>query len=95
MSLSIGQDAAYIGIGRSKFSVWLEGAPVELDEIDYVTYILGATFHEPVRRVHDSETGFRLEASSWGGFTLHAKAVQKDGGEIPMKHKLVLRSREQ
>lgn len=91
MALSIEQNQEYKGNGRWRWSVWLGGPAAELDSIDHVTYILHPTFHNPVRRVSDRETNFRLETSGWGTFTLHANIVHGDGHEISLDHELVLR----
>jgi len=53
-------------------------------------YILDSTFHNPVREVSSRENNFRLEGSSWGTFTLYAKAVHKDGHEASLQHHLAL-----
>jgi transcription initiation factor IIF auxiliary subunit len=90
MSLSIQQDTTYLGRDRWKFSVWLEGSPEELDQVDHVMYILDRTFHEPVREVDNRATKFRLEAASWGAFEMHAKAILKGGGETVLHHDLKL-----
>jgi len=90
MELSLEQEASYVGKNRWKWSVWLEGSPAELDEIDHVIYILHPTFHDPVRRVDDRYTKFRLDTSGWGTFKIHAKAVHRDGHETALEHDLVL-----
>jgi transcription initiation factor IIF auxiliary subunit len=61
-----------------------------LDDIDRVVYILHPTFHNPVREVEDRGSKFRLETSGWGTFTIHAKAVHRDGRETPLHHDLKL-----
>jgi transcription initiation factor IIF auxiliary subunit len=90
MALSIQQTAHYLGHDYWKSSVWLEGSPEELDNVDRVVYILHPTFHNPVREVDDRSTKFRLDTSGWGTFTIHAKAVHRDGRETPLEHDLVL-----
>jgi transcription initiation factor IIF auxiliary subunit len=90
MALSIQQDLRYLGQERWRWFVWLEGAPEELDAIDHVMYVLDPTFHNPVREVANRETKFRLEDSTWGAFTLYAKAIHKDGLETRLQHDLVL-----
>ena len=90
MALSIKQDLHYLGQDRWRWAVRLEGAPEELNDIDRVTYVLDPTFHNPVREVADRETKFRLEDSTWGAFTLYAKAIHKDGLETRLQHDLVL-----
>jgi transcription initiation factor IIF auxiliary subunit len=90
VAVSIQQSQSYIGSDRWGWSVWLDGDPEELDSIDYPLHILDPTFHNPVRRVDDRTTNFRLYASTWGAFTLHANVVYRDGRETPLKHDLVL-----
>jgi len=90
MALSIQQDAQYLGKNYWKWSVWLEGSPEELDDVDRVVYILDPTFRNPVREVEDRSTKFRLDTSSWGTFTIHAKAVHRDGRETRLDHNLEL-----
>ncbi len=90
MALSIQQSQEYLGKDHWRWSVWLDGAPEELDSVDHVTYILHSTFHNPVRRVSDRATNFRLETSGWGTFTLHAQIAYRDGRESPLEHELVL-----
>ena len=90
MALSIQQSAEYLGHDRWGWSVWLEGAPEELRNVDHVEYILHPTFHNPVRRIDNRETKFRLETTGWGTFTIHAKAVHQDGRETSLQHDLLL-----
>ena len=94
MSLSLRQDSTYIRNGRWKWGVWLEGDSEELDQVDHVMYVLDRTFLDPVREVDTRATKFRLETSTWGAFTMHAKAVFKDGREIHFQHDVVLASPE-
>ena len=90
MALSIQQSQQYVGHQRWRWSVWLSGSSEELASIDYVVYILHPTFNTPVRRVDDRTTNFRLEASGWGTFTIHAKVIHHDGREATLDHELVL-----
>ncbi len=91
MALSLKQEEHYAGQERWKWSVWVDGSPEELDQIDHVVYILHKTFPNPVREIGDRESNFRLNTSSWGTFTIYAKAVRRDGQQIPLQHELVLR----
>ena len=90
MALSMQQSQKYLGKDRWQWSVWLEGTPEELNSVDHILYILDPTFHNPVRHISDRMTNFRLDTSSWGTFTIHAKAVHRDGRETPLHHDLVL-----
>jgi transcription initiation factor IIF auxiliary subunit len=88
--LSIQQSERYVGNSRWQWSVWLNGESDELDSIDHVVYILHPTFIDPVRRVDDRTTNFRLDTSGWGTFTIHARIVHRDGHETALEHNLVL-----
>lgn len=90
MPLSIEQSQEYLGNDRWRWSVWLSGPQEALDAVDHVLYILHPTFHQPVRRIGDRSTNFRLDTSGWGTFKLHAKVVYRDGQEAPLEHDLVL-----
>ena len=90
MALSIEQSQEYVGNERWRWSVWIGGAPEELDSIAHVVYILHPTFHNPVRDVTDRASNFRLDTSGWGGFIIHAKVAHHDGHETPLNHELVL-----
>jgi len=90
VSLQIAQDAKYEGEDWWQWSVWIEARTAELDAIEFVQYTLHHTFAQPVRRVSDRSTRFRLNSSGWGGFTIYAKAVQKDGSEVMLQHQLKL-----
>lgn len=90
MPLSIEQSERYVGNDHWQWSVWLNGNPDELDSIDHVVYILHSTYINPVRRVADRATNFRLETSGWGAFTIHANIVHQDGHETALKRDLVL-----
>ena len=90
MALSIQQSQEYVGSNRWRWSVWLNGTPEELDSVDYVTYILHPTFHDPVRRISDRTTNFRLDTSGWGTFTMHANIVHRGGHQTTLNHDLVL-----
>lgn len=90
VALSIQQSEKYLGGGRWKWSVWLDGIPAELDSVDHVTYILHPTFHDPVRRIADRATNFRLDTSGWGTFTVYANVAHRDGSETALSHDLVL-----
>lgn len=90
MALSIQQSQEYIGSDWWRWSVWVDGTPEELDSVEYVVYVLHPTFHNPVRRISDRETNFRLSTSGWGTFTLHARVMHRGGRETLLKHDLVL-----
>lgn len=90
MDLSISQHAEYAGDDYWKWSVWIDGPARELDQIESVTYTLHRTFPKPVRVVTSRENNFRLSTAGWGGFTIYAKVLRKDGSTESLKHTLTL-----
>ncbi len=90
MALSLQQNQEYKGSGRWRWAVWLDGGDEELNSVEHVTYILHPTFNNPVRRISDRSTNFRLETSGWGNFTMHAKIDYHDGHEDTLDHDVIL-----
>jgi transcription initiation factor IIF auxiliary subunit len=90
MALSIDQGFDYEGNDYWRWWVSLHGTKLELDMVDHVVYTLHPTFPNPVRRVADRSTNFRLDSAGWGTFTIHLKVVDKDGGEQHLLHELDL-----
>ena len=88
--LKLGQSEHYAGDDWWNWSVWLEAPPKDLEQIDHVEYTLHPTFPKPVRRVSDPSTKFKLDTGGWGTFTIRAKAVMKNGKEVPLIHDLKL-----
>ena len=95
MSLEIKQTDRFSGVSKDDpwwdWSVQLQGAQSELDRVKYVEYVLHPSFPNPVRRVADADTGFRLKTAGWGAFTVRARVVMKDGTEEKLQHELELR----
>ncbi len=87
------KDVSYpLGEGRWRWSVWLEGPPKDLNKIKFARYTLHPTFRNPVRIVRNRATGFRLDSSGWGSFTIGVETVFKDGTSQNRSHKLLLQS---
>src|SRR4051794_8520264 len=84
MDIHIKQSIKYQGGDWWKWSVWIEGNEDDLKRIEKVTYMLHRTFPNPVRTVTQRASGFRLNGSGWGEFTIHAVVVNADG----QSHKL-------
>jgi patatin-like phospholipase/acyl hydrolase len=78
------------GIDWWRWWIFITGSPEELDNIEHVTYLLHPTFQNPVRKVTDRSSNFRLESVGWGGFRINAKVMLKDGAVIPLSHELML-----
>jgi transcription initiation factor IIF auxiliary subunit len=93
MSYQIEQDFEYKGDDWWEWSVWVEASDTQLDQIEYVEYVLDPTFAKPVREIRDRATKFRLETSGWGVFTIYANAFLKDGEIVKLQHELILKYR--
>jgi hypothetical protein len=90
MSLRIEQEASYIGDDRWKWAVWIEGPRELFDQIETVLWHLHHTFPDPQRWVSNSSNKFRLEASGWGEFEIHATAYNERGQPAKLHHWLRL-----
>lgn len=89
-SLRLINDAAPSGEGWWTWSVWVEGEPDDLDQVESVTYRLHPTFPTPIVRVTDRETHFKLGSAGWGEFAIRADAQMKDGRRVPLERWLEL-----
>jgi transcription initiation factor IIF auxiliary subunit len=88
--MEIQQSESYMGDNWWNWSVWIEGPPEELDAVEYVEWKLHPTFPNPIRRVADRSTNFRLDTGGWGVFMIHAYAQRKDGTTEKLRHYLQL-----
>lgn len=88
--MKIAQDFEYADEDWWEWWVWIEASDKELDRIEYVEYTLHSTFVNPVRKIFDRKTKFRLKTAGWGVFTLYAKAFLKNGESVEMEHELEL-----
>jgi|SRR5215813_986692 len=77
--------------GYWDWSVWLEGLPDELDGVKSVSYQLHSSFPDPLRKVTNRKTNFRLDSSGWGEFDLYATVTGRDNRARVLKHWLTLR----
>ena len=84
------QDYKYEGEDWWSWWIWIEGTDADLDEIDYVIYTLHSTFRNPVRKIEDRKSKFKLETEGWGTFVIYAKIVLKGGEDINLEHELHL-----
>jgi hypothetical protein len=89
-SYTLVQDSRYVEDDWWRWGVWVEGSEKALNQVDYVEYTLHPTFVNPVRKVSDRATRFRLEEEGWGAFTLYAKLLLKDGTAVMLEHNLEL-----
>lgn len=95
MTIQIKQQTVPKGKDWWEWSVWLEGDKKQLDAIDHVVYTLHPTFPNPVVRVSNRKTGFRLDSSGWGEFTIYLQINQKDGSTTKREYYLELRDSEE
>jgi transcription initiation factor IIF auxiliary subunit len=89
MDYRIEQSYQYKDDNWWEWSVWVEPED-RLDEVEYVQYTLHHTFSNPVRRVNDRSSRFKLTTGGWGTFTIYAKIVTKSGREYKLTHELEL-----
>jgi transcription initiation factor IIF auxiliary subunit len=90
MPIKMKNSAEYKGKDRWEWSVWIDGPTERLDEIAYVEYILHPTFAQPVRRVEDRGSQFRLDSRGWGEFMIHASVATHAGKTQRLDHWLRL-----
>jgi hypothetical protein len=90
LKLAIAQDHQYAGSNFWNWRAWIEGKPADLDKVEKVKWFLHPSFSPPVVVSRDRGTGFRLERSGWGTFTLRAQARCVDGSELTLRQPLKL-----
>ncbi|MVM34149.1 patatin [Spirosoma sp. HMF4905] len=73
-----------------KWWIWVKGTEKTLDTVAYVTYYLHSSFPNPVRKVTDRKSKFRLDAVGWGVFLIRATITFKNGKEKQVTHYLEL-----
>jgi hypothetical protein len=92
MRISIKQKATSEKDNWWRWSVWIEGDSAALNRIEYVEYTLHPSFPQPVRRIDDRSSKFRLDSEGWGEFLIRAQVVHKDGSKKSLKRWLELKS---
>jgi transcription initiation factor IIF auxiliary subunit len=73
-----------------EWAVWVEGRDEALDLIDFVEWILHPSFPNPIRKISERTSKFRLEAGGWGVFEIVARVQMTDGAQIKLWHYLKL-----
>jgi transcription initiation factor IIF auxiliary subunit len=86
--MEIRQSEEYVTDNWWKWSVWLDAPPAELDNVESVEWRLHPTFPDPIRRVSDRATNFRLDTAGWGVFPIHASVKLKGGTTLKLRHQL-------
>lgn len=84
-SLRLENDSEPHSEGWWKWSVWVEGSAEDFSAIESVTYRLHPTFPNPVVRVSDASTKFRLSSVGWGEFAISADAQMSDGRTVRLE----------
>ena len=87
---TIQQSEKYEGKDWWRWAVWIEAPDEALDLIDFVEWTLHPTFPNPVRKIGDRATKFRLETAGWGVFQIVARVQTKDGRQTKLLHYLQL-----
>jgi len=90
MTLQIRQAVTPHDEGWWDWAVWLDGPEDELDNVEYVEYILHSTFQNPVEKVFDRDSHFRLQARGWGEFSIKVRVYLDDDEVIKLEHWLEL-----
>ncbi len=90
MNLFIRQEASPSGEGRWNWAVWLDGSPDDLEEVAYVEYVLHPTFPNPVRKVTDRASKFRMQTNGWGEFNIKVRIHFAEDDDEDDEHVLVM-----
>jgi transcription initiation factor IIF auxiliary subunit len=86
LQIRLKNSSAWQGGDRWKWSVWVEGKPETIEQIDRVEYLLHPTFPNPLRVITNPASNFRLDSKGWGEFMVHAKVITKRGHTIELNH---------
>ena len=90
VDLRIQQSEKYEGDEWWSWAVWIDGAPEQLRDVEFVEYTLHPSFPDPVRVVRTKDNNFKLSTGGWGIFPIHARVVTKSGAEVRLTHDLSL-----
>ena len=87
---SIQQWEKYEGQDWWKWAVWIEAPDEALDSIEFVEWTLHPSFPNPIRKINNRASKFRLETGGWGVFQIVARVQTKDGIQTKLRHYLRL-----
>jgi transcription initiation factor IIF auxiliary subunit len=91
MALKIKNKWNYGGNGHWKWEAFIDdNSSGELNDVEFVEYVLHPTFYNPIRRIQDKTSQFKLETEGWGTFRLKAFVQKKDGTRVKLEHDLEL-----
>ncbi|MCW3111575.1 MAG: hypothetical protein JWQ09_6081 [Segetibacter sp.] len=82
MAVAIEQTSEKISDSRWNWEIHLKGEPDDLEKIEFVEYTLHPTFLNPVRKIFDKTSGFKLKTSGWGTFPVYVRIKLKDEKEL-------------
>ena len=87
---TIQQWEKYEGEDWWRWAVWIEGRDEAMDMVAFVEWTLHPTFPNPIRKIHDRASKFRLETGGWGVFQIFARVQMKSGKQTKLRHHLKL-----
>jgi hypothetical protein len=85
VTLALRQSSRKVADGWWEWAVWVGGTPAELDGLLAVVYTLHPTFPEPVQRITNRRTGFKLKSAGWGEFEVFARLERRTGRPLSRK----------
>ena len=90
--LKIKNNWNYKGSDRWDWEIFIDDQGTgELNQIDFVEYILHPTFRNPIRKSLDRESGFKIKTNGWGTFPIKVIINKLSGDKLSFAHDLVLK----
>ena len=86
MSLTLLLEDVPVEAGQPELAVRLHGSEGELDEVEFVTYLLQSLSPNPLRHVRDRHGGFRLAPIGRHVLGVQARVHRRDGTEEVLEH---------
>jgi transcription initiation factor IIF auxiliary subunit len=88
--MKIAQSYEYQGDNWWQWAAWIDARPQQLEAIQSVTYTLHPSFRNPIRKITDRQSKFRIDSEGWGSFVLVARIELQSGETKLLKHELEL-----
>jgi hypothetical protein len=86
MPLTLLLENVPVEAGQPELAVRLEGPQPELDEVEFVTYLLQSLVPNPLRHVRERSNGFRLGSIGRHVLGVQARVHRRDGSELVLEH---------
>lgn len=86
MPLTLLLESDEAAVGHPELAVRLDGPQRELDEVEFVTYLLQSLAPNPLRHVRDRSGGFRLGQIGRHVLGVQARVHRRDGSELVLEH---------